>query len=193
MNEILKLLTQRRSLKPQQLAEPGPNREEMVKLLTLAARVPDHGKLAPWRFIVIAGEKRANLGAVAAAALAGDQGGLSEEARANELQRFQRAPVVVALVSRTKPHPKIPRWEQQLSAGACAHNLLIASEAMGFSAVWLTEWCAFDRRILSELGLSAEERLAGFIHIGTPTIDLAARTDRVRPEMGEIISYYGDK
>lgn len=192
MNETLDLLRKRRSLPPYQLTGPGPDRKGLVSLLTLAARVPDHGKLAPWRFIVIEGEARARLGSVSAKAAEHDRGPLPEDALAAEEQRFMKAPVVVALVSRARPHPKIPLWEQELSVGAVAMNLLLASEAAGFSAVWVTEWCAFDRRILDELGVRADEKLAGFIHIGTPALKLDERTDRVRPEMAEIISYYGE-
>lgn len=191
MKETLDLLAKRRSLSPQKLQEPGPQGEALLQLLTLAARVPDHGKLAPWRFIVIEGDARARLGEQAAAIALKDDASLSEEAIAQEKGRFVKAPIVVALVSRATAHPKIPIWEQQLSAGAVAMNLLIASEAAGFSAVWLTGWCAFDRRMLDALGLEAEEQMVGFFHIGTPALPLEERTDRTRPEMSEIISYYG--
>ncbi len=192
MNPTLDLLRKRRSLRANQLIEPGPDRETLAQLLTLAARVPDHGKLAPWRFIVVANDARRTLGQAVEALAIADQRATDAEAREVERQRFLRAPVVVALVSRARPHPKIPIWEQQLSAGAVAMNLLIACEATGFSATWITEWYAFDRRMMDELGLAPDEVLAGFIHIGTPSIPLDERTDRTRPVMADIISHYGE-
>jgi len=187
---MLSLLETRRSLPPKQLREPGPDKEQLEHLLTIAARVPDHGKLAPWRFIVIAENARVHLGEIAAAAFLTDNVDIDRETIEVERGRFTRAPVVVAIVSRARSHPKIPVWEQQLSAGAVAMNLLISAEAAGFSAVWLTEWCAFDRRILDALGLEPDERLAGFVYIGTPALKREERSDRARPDLSAIISYY---
>jgi Nitroreductase len=191
MISTLELLRKRRSLPPHQLVEPGPNKAQIAELLELAARVPDHGKLAPWRFIVIEGDARHQLGEVAAQIVQTDRPEADAETMQREKGRFSRAPVVIALVSRARKHPKIPVWEQHLSAGAAAMNLLVASEAMGFSAVWVTEWCSFDRRMLDVLGLAADETMAGFIHIGTPSLPLDERTDKTRPVMAEIISYFG--
>lgn len=107
-----------------------------------------------------------------------------------ERGRFTRAPVVVAIVSRARSHPKIPLWGQQLSAGAVAMNLLISAEEAGFSAAWLTEWCAFDRRVLDALGLEPDERLVGSVHIDTPAVKREDRTDRTRPDLTSLITYY---
>jgi nitroreductase len=187
MNETIALLRTRRSVPPQLLNGPGPNPAELEQILTIAARVPDHGKLVPWRFIVIAGDARAQLGEVAATALASDDPQTGEERLAIERGRFTRAPLVIAVVSRARPHPKIPQWEQTLSAGAAAMNLVVAANAMGFATSWITEWCAYDRRILDELGLDPQERIAGFVHVGRSETRPA---DRDRPELAAIITHY---
>ncbi|MEN3931518.1 nitroreductase [Microvirga sp. W0021] len=192
MNDTLNLIKQRRSLSTKQLNAPGPDKQQLVEILTLASRVPDHGKLVPWRFVVIEGQARETLGNVMATAFKQSHPAADSEMLETEQQRFMKAPVIVALVARTMPHPKIPSWEQQLTVGAVAMNLLLVCEAAGFSGNWLTGWGAFDRRILNELGLKPIEKLAGFIHIGTPAVALAERSDRARPDMADIISYYGE-
>ncbi|WP_407528279.1 nitroreductase family protein [Methylobacterium oryzisoli] len=187
MNDTLVLLRTRRSVPPAQLSGPGPTPEDVETLLTVAARVPDHGKLAPWRFIVIAGEGAARIGAVIAATYAADHPEADEARLAVERNRLAQAPLVVAVVSRAGPHVKIPEWEQVLSAGAAAMNLCLAANAMGFRTAWLTEWIAYDRRILDALGLSPEERLAGFVHVGR-----AEQTppDRPRPELAAVVTRF---
>jgi len=185
MNDLLALLQQRRSVGPQRLTEPGPSPEEIEVLLTIAARVPDHGRLVPWRFVVIAGEARQRIGEAIAAAFRADQPGVEAEKVAFERNRLARAPLVVAVISRAKPHVKIPDWEQVLSAGAVCMNLLHAANAMGYGAAWITEWYAFDRRVLDALGLAPDERVAGFVHIGTPVEKPA---ERPRPALAEIVT-----
>lgn len=187
MNDTLVLLRTRRSVAPAQLTGPGPTPEEVETLLTIAARVPDHGKLAPWRFIVIEGEGAARIGAVIAAAYAADHPEADEARLALERNRLAQAPLVVAVVSRAGPHVKIPEWEQVLSAGAAAMTLCVAANAMGFRTAWLTEWMAYDRRILDALGLTPGERLAGFVHVGR-----AAQTppDRPRPELLAVVTRF---
>ncbi len=187
MNETLDLLRRRRSLPPAAMAAPGPDAGELAELLKLAARVPDHGKLAPWRFIVIEGEGRERLGRLALDVKLGQGAGLDEAARQAELTRFSRAPLVIAVVSRAAPHVKIPEWEQVLSAGAVCMNLIVAAKAMGFAATWITEWCAYDENFRQGLGLAAHERIAGFVHIGRATL---TPDDRVRPVMDEIVSRF---
>ncbi len=185
MNETISLLSRRRSVPPPQLGEPGPGPDELATLLTIASRVPDHGKLAPWRFIVIEGEARGRLGETAARIVAADAPDASADRLAQERERLARAPVVVAVVSRAKPHPKIPDWEQVLSAGAVCMNLVTAATALGYGASWLTEWIAYDRRFLDALGLAPEERVAGFVHVGRPGMTPA---DRPRPELADIVT-----
>jgi nitroreductase len=186
MTATLDLLATRRSVPPPLLDGPGPSRAELETLLTLASRVPDHGKLAPWRFIVIEGEARARIGETIAAAFAADNPGAGAERLEQERRRLSHAPVVVALVSRAGPHVKIPDWEQVLSAGAAAMNLVVAANAMGFATSWLTEWHAYDRRVLDALGLAPQERLAGHIHIGRAR---EIPSDRPRPALADIVTY----
>jgi nitroreductase len=185
MNETLNLLRTRRSVSPNLLTQPGPSPDELQTLLTVASRVPDHGRLAPWRFIVIEGEGRRRIGEAIAAAFRADQPGIAEDKVAFEGNRLSRAPVVVAVVSRAQPHVKIPDWEQVLSAGAACMNLVVAANAMGYGTSWLTEWYAFDRRVLDALGLAPGERIAGFIHIGTPK---EPPVERPRPALADLVT-----
>lgn len=178
-------LATRRSVAAKLLEEPGPDSQTLRAILTIAARVPDHGKLAPWRFIVFRGEARDAAGAVVSGvAEATGRACDPEEERA----RFLRAPVVVAVVSRAAPHPKIPEWEQVLSAGAVCLNLIHAAAAHGFRANWLTEWFAYDRTALAALGVGDDERVAGFVHIGTSDLQPA---DRDRPDIDAIVTEFG--
>jgi nitroreductase len=185
MNETLELLRTRRSVAPAFLGEPGPTATELDTLLTIAARVPDHGRLVPWRFVILEGEARHRIGNAIAAAFQADNPGCGEDRIAVEQGRLAHAPVVIAVVSRAAPHVKIPEWEQLLSTGAVAMSLVIAANAMGFATSWLTEWFSFDRRVLDALGLSAHERLAGFVHIGTAR---QAPVERPRPDLADIVT-----
>jgi len=187
MNESLSRLTSRRSVPPRWLGEPGPSPQEIETLLKVAARVPDHGKLVPWRFILIEGEARHRLGDVLAKAFQADNPDADAEKIAAERGRFAQAPLVVAVVSRIVPHVKIPDWEQVLSAGAVCMNMLNAATALGYGASWLTGWAAFDRRVLDALGLSPDERIAGYIHIGTTK---ETPTDRDRPNLANIVTRF---
>ncbi len=187
MNDSLSRLQQRRSVPARWLGEPGPRPEEIETLLTVAARVPDHGKLVPWRFVLIEGEGRHRLGDVLAAAFKADQPDAEAEKVAAEQSRFAQAPLVVAVVSRVVPHVKIPDWEQVLSAGAACMNLLNAANALGYGASWLTGWAAYDRRVLDALGLAPDERIAGFVHMGTTK---EQPTDRARPILADIVTRF---
>ncbi len=187
MNETIRLLKRRRALAPANQTEPGPSAAEVETLLTVAARVPDHGKLAPWRFIVFEGEARERAGRIALQIKLADDRSLAEAARSAELGRFSAAPLVIAVVSRAAPHVKIPEWEQVLSAGAVCMNLTVAANALGYATAWLTEWCAYDRRFATAIGLSDHERIAGFIHIGRPKVE---PQDRPRPALSEIVTTF---
>ena len=187
MNETLQLLRTRRSVAPHLLGEPGPKAQQIDGLLTIAARVPDHGRLVPWRFIVLEGGARSRIGDVIAAAFRADQPGADAAKVAFERDRLARAPVVIAVVSRARPHVKIPDWEQVMSAGAVCMNLVLAANAMGFATSWLTEWYAFDRRVLDALGLAPDERIAGFVHIGTPK---EPPVERPRPALPDIVTRF---
>jgi nitroreductase len=186
MNATLDLLRTRRSVAPHLLGEPGPTPAELEELLTIAARVPDHGRLNPWRFLVIAGEARARAGEAIAAAFVADQPQADATRVEQERNRLSRAPTVVAIVSRARPHVKIPEWEQVLSAGAVAMTLVIAANAMRFATSWLTEWYSFDRRVLDALGLEPDERIAGFVHIGRA---LEPPVERARPALADVVTH----
>lgn len=187
MPDALELLKTRRSVKPIEMTGPGPGDAEIKTLLTIASRVPDHGKLAPWRFIVFAGDGRRDAGDKIAAVFGTAHPEATADQLAFERQRFERAPLVVAVVSRAAPHVKIPEWEQQLSAGAVCMNLVTAAHAMGYVATWLTEWVAYDRPAMAALGLADHERIAGFVYIGTAT---KPPEDRERPKLESIVTYY---
>jgi nitroreductase len=186
-NETIALLKRRRSLPPQGMKGPGPSPAEVELMLTIAARVPDHGKLAPWRFILFEGLARERAGAIAATLLSQDDPSLPEARLQAERTRFSRAPLVVGVVSRATPHVKIPEWEQQLSAGAVCMSLVISANALGFVTAWLTEWCAYDRRFCAAIGLAPRERIAGFVHIGRANM---ASEDRPRPDLAAIVSRF---
>lgn len=185
MTETLDLLRGRRSVAPHLLRTPGPDPAELQTILEIAARVPDHGKLVPWRFIVIQGDARGRLGEAAARIHAEAHPEAAEARLRKERESFLSAPLVIGLVSRAADHPKIPRWEQALSVGAVAMNLITAATALGFGTCWLTGWIAYDRRIAASLGLSETEAMAGFIHLGT-AVERAA--DRPRPDLAQIVS-----
>nr|WP_314093790.1 nitroreductase [uncultured Shinella sp.] len=187
--KLIDYLSTRRSIPAFQMSAPGPSKGEVEEMLTLASRVPDHGKLAPWRFIVYRGEERRRISEELAKIAIGDKPELSEEMVKVENTRLTRAPVVVAVVSKAAPHFKIPEWEQVMSAGAVCLNLVMAANAHGFASNWLTEWYAFDSRAYPILGVNEGEKVAGFIHMGTPTVP---PTERPRPELSEIVTWVGD-
>lgn len=188
MTDTLALLKQRRSVPPQFLAAPGPEGAQLDELLAIAARVPDHGKLVPWRFVVFEGAAREQAAEVVARVFRERNPQASDDQVEFERKRLLHAPVIVAVVSRAREHVKIPLWEQELSAGAVCMTMLIGAYAMGYAGSWLTNWFAFDREVLAAFGLAEDERIAGFIHLGTPTAPI---TDRDRPVMAEIVTRYG--
>jgi nitroreductase len=186
--DAIDLLLSRRSGSAKAMTGPGPSTEQLETILKAAARVPDHGKLFPWRFIVFEGEGRARMGEILAQSLKEtDPGAASEDRMAQERARFARAPVVVGVISRTRESIPIPEWEQELSAGAVCQTMLIAAHALGFVASWLTEWCAFHPLVKERIGLKPGERVAGFVYIGHPAQPLE---ERVRPDMGKIVSRF---
>jgi nitroreductase len=188
MPDALELLKTRRSVKPIELGGPGPTASEIETLLTIATRVPDHGKLTPWRFIVFEGDARLKAGETIASVFRADHAEATPDQIAFERQRLARAPLVIAVVSRAGAHVKIPEWEQQLSAGAAAMSLVMAAHAMGYAASWITEWYAYDRRVLDKLGVAANERIAGFVHIGRPA---KPPEERERPKLTDIVTRFG--
>lgn len=188
MPDALQLLKTRRSVKPMELTGPGPTAAEIDTLLTVASRVPDHGKLTPWRFIIFEGNARLAAGGKIAAVFYAAHPQATDDQIEFERTRLARAPLVIAVVSRAAPHAKIPEWEQQLSAGASAMSLVIAAHALGFAATWLTEWYSYDAAAGQALGLAGNERFAGFVHIGRA---VKPPEDRPRPNLADIASRYG--
>jgi nitroreductase len=184
--ETLELLLRRRSAKAAMLGEPGPTPEQLDTILTAAVRVPDHKKLEPWRFIVFEGEARANFGRVLLkACLAEDKETPSAMRLETERTRFLRAPTVVGVISRVTPNPAAPEWEQVLSCGAAAFNMCLAANAMGFGTCWITEWYSYSPAVRAALGLAANERMAGFVYIGTAR---ERQPDRERPQLARIVT-----
>ncbi|MEM6847070.1 MAG: nitroreductase [Pseudomonadota bacterium] len=181
--ELRDYLATRRSHPASEMAAPGPDAATIDAMLTIASRVPDHGKLAPWRFILFEGDARAAAGA-AIAALRPDQPERLAEA---DRSRFTRAPLVVGVVSTAAPHAKIPQWEQELAVGAVCMNLIHAANAHGFVAQWLSEWPTYDADAGRALGLEEGERFAGFVYVGTGTREL---TDRVRPDVPSLVTHF---
>ncbi len=185
-NPTLELLLKRRSAKAALLTAPGPTPEELDTILTCAARVPDHKKLVPWRFIVFEGEARAQFGEILARTVATEEKDAPSSVRLEaERGRLMRAPTVVCVISRVVPNPGAPEIEQFLSCGAAAFNLCLAANALGYGTCWITEWYSFSETISKALGLSANERIAGFVYIGT---DSAPQEDRERPALNDIVT-----
>lgn len=182
-NAMIGMLLRRRSVPPRDLLAPGPSTSQLETILTIAARVPDHGKLVPWRFIVFEGEGRGRLADEVGRVRAATRPDPDKDAI--ERERLTGPPVTIAVVSAAREHPKIPVWEQELSAGAACMNLVIAANAMGFSTSWLTEWYGYDASVLSAIGLRQGERLAGFVHIGTARV---VPEDRVRPALSQVVT-----
>lgn len=183
--EVIEFLQTRRSV-PAKTMTPngaGPDADEIRQMIAIASRVPDHGKIAPWRFIRYTPDYCRKLGEIVldrAVALNPDT---NAELREIEKNRFLRAPVVIGVISSPQDHPKVPGWEQILSSGAAAMNLLLAANALGWDAQWLTEWVAFDEKLAPHLGVRQGERMAGFIHIGTRTMP---KTERDRPNIDDV-------
>ncbi|TNE57684.1 MAG: nitroreductase [Alphaproteobacteria bacterium] len=187
--ETLHLLSHRRSTVVKDMREPGPSEEEVGKLLTLAARVPDHGKIGPWRFLVFRDSARARFGERLAKIFTQKEPAADETRIDFERERFLRAPLVIGVISSPVPHPKAPHWEQIMSAGAVCQNLLIAANAMGYAAQWLTEWYGFDDDVAKILGLSESEKVAGFIYIGSTDCQ---PLERRRPSLTTRVQFWTD-
>lgn len=179
------LLATRRSAKPRDMIAPGPDAAQLRQILEAAIRVPDHGKLAPWRFVIIETEQRKAFADLLIDAY------LAEKPNAgplelNPLRQFaEQAPTMVAVISAPVGHPKIPSWEQQLSSGAACMNLLIAAHAAGFVGSWLTGWAAYNPRVLASLGGKPQDRIAGFLFLGSPSRPLE---ERPRPAYEAVVS-----
>lgn len=183
----LELLLQRRSLLAKDITEPGPNEAQIQQLLQIGTRVPDHGVLAPWRFLIFQGMARQDMGNILGEVFAKANPDAGDEQIAFERQRFSRVPLVLGVISRTDPAARIREWEQILSVGAVCQNILIAANAMGFASQWLTEWYAYDAHVLQRMGLAKNEKVAGFIFLGTAGKE---PTERRRPDLAGLIQYW---
>lgn len=180
----LDFLATRRSHPPKLLRSPAPDGPELAQLLALAARVPDHGKLEPWRFVVLDQTNCQRLGGELDAI--GTQAGIAPEKCAKAALTFSASPLIVTVVASPKPSEKIPEIEQTLSVGAVCVSLVNAALASGWGACWLTGWPAFDSTVKSRLGLTGQEWVAGFVHIGTST---AAPSERPRPDIAALTTW----
>jgi len=184
--ETIELLLKRRSAKPAMLADPGPTSEQLTTILTAATRVPDHKKLEPWRFIVFEGEARATFGRVLLKACLAEEKETPTAGRLEmERMRLLRSPTVIAVISRATPNPAAPEWEQVLSCGAACFNLCLAATALGFGTCWITEWYAYSPGVRAALKLAANERIAGFVYIGTAK---ERQPERERPLLAKVVS-----
>lgn len=182
----LDFLDSRRSVPSRQLGEPGPAPAQVDALLRAALRVPDHGKLAPWRFVLIRGAARAHFGAALVDIHRRVDPAAPESVLEKDRDRYDFAPLIVAVVARIDAaHPKIPAQEQLLSAGCVAYNLLLGAQALGFGAQWLTGWAAYDGDVATLLGLGAGERVIGFVHVGTVR---EPAPERARPALENLVS-----
>ncbi len=180
---VLSFLARRRSASALTLRAPGPSESQLRRLLQLAARAPDHGKLSPWRFVILRGAgKRAFVKSLEAIA----EGRPNAVKATAKLGKIRTPPLTVAVVSRYTPG-EIPEWEQRLSAGAACMLLAIAAQAMGYGANWITDWYAYDPAATRLLGLGEGEKVAGFVHVGTPA---EAPLERARPDVGAITTVW---
>ena len=182
-SSTLSLLETRRSGKPREMVPPGPSDEELQKILHIAMRVPDHGKLSPWRFVVVGKDQREHLAVLLHKALQAQDECAGPAHHEKEDQFARQGEALVVLLSSPIPDHKIPVWEQQLSAGAAAMNLLTAAHAMGYVAGWITGWRAYSPMVNAAFA-GPGERIAGFIFIGSPGRELM---ERPRPDPAEIV------
>lgn len=186
---LLDLITTRRSVSAKDMRAPGPGPEQLQILLRAAHRVPDHGKLGPWRFVIFQGEARADFSRKLAAIYKEENPEATDKLLQFQAELLTRAPLVIAVISTAGEHVKIPEWEQILSAGAACQNILLAAHAMGFGAQWLTEWYGYSGKVKQLLGMESHHRIAGLIYIGSYD---EKPEERVRPSLEERVKYWGD-
>ncbi|MBX9461744.1 MAG: nitroreductase [Aquamicrobium sp.] len=184
-SSVIDFMLARKSAPIPELKEPAPSDAEIRTMLTIASRVPDHGRLAPWRFILYRGAARDRIGEMLATRAEDREGPLTEGRRQQELARFSRAPLVIGVVSVPRENPKIPQWEMFLSGGAAAMNLVIAANGLGYGTNWITNWYSDDEEGRRILGLAPQERVVGFVHIGTFS---GEAPERPRPDVATLYS-----
>ena len=184
MTDTLALLKLRRSVPPQFLTAPGPDEARLTELLTIATRVPDHGKLAPWRIVTVAGDQREALATLLKTAWVAENPGAAGLDLSALDQFAHQAPTLLVLVSTPVPGSKIPVWEQQMSAGAVGMNLLHAAHAHGFVGSWLTGWAAYSAQVVAAFGAGENDTVVGYFFLGTPAREL---DERPRPEYDDVV------
>ncbi len=184
-NPVIDLLLTRRSVSANSLTEPGPSAQELELMLRAASRVPDHKKLVPWRFLLFQGEAREAFGKVLAQVCAAEEKDPGAFRLETERKRFLRAPVVIGVISRVVENPAAPEWEQVLSAGGACQNLILAAAALGYGAQWITEWYGYSEGVRKALRLAENERVAGFVYIGTAR---EKPEERERPKLSDIVA-----
>lgn len=184
--EVVAFLAKRRSASSMTLTAPGPDDGQLAEILRIAARVPDHGKLAPWRFIVLKGEAK-DAFAERIATLADSQANPTKATAA--LRKLTRPPVCVAVISRHIPG-EIPEWEQRQSASAVCHQMLLAAAALGWGANWITDWYSYDPRATAILGLADGEQVAGYLYLGTTN---EQPQERARPDVAAITTEWSPR
>ncbi|HZX69605.1 MAG TPA: nitroreductase [Rhodanobacter sp.] len=185
MSAALSVLQQRHSVPSRQLGEPAPDEAALHELLAAAIRVPDHGKLVPFRLIRLHGAAKLTFGDRLAAIAIRNNPELSDAKLEKERLRYTFAPLVIAVVACLHADSKVPEIEQKLCAGNVAYNILLGAYALGYGAQWLTGWAAYDREVAAVLGLADHEHVVGFVHLGTPQIDVP---DRDRPVLADLLS-----
>jgi nitroreductase len=186
-SSLLAFLKTRKSASAKAMGGPGPSDSQLRDMLALATRVPDHGKLTPWRFIAFTGAARGKIGEAFAARWQVLHPEHGPEIQAFQRGMFERAPTVVAVVSTAAEHPKIPVWEQQMSADAVCFNLELAAQAHRFDATWLTDWVSYDSEAKAAMGVKPGEKIAGLIFIGTASAPLE---DRPRPDVANLLTVW---
>ncbi len=190
LSSALDFLKTRKSASAKALGEPGPSAAQLSEILNIAVRVPDHGKLNPWRFVLFEGKARSDIGEHFGErwhVLHPDHG---ENSIAFQRGLFMRAPIVIVVVSMAAPHAKIPEWEQIMSSAAVCYNIVLAATAMGFHAQWQTDWVAYDAEAMAMMGLKSTERVSGIIYVGTSTVPLE---DRPRPDPFTLLTRWKHK
>lgn len=186
-DRTLEMLRLRRSTSADLMCGPGPDAAVLRSILSIASRTPDHRRVVPFRFVVFEGEGRTRAGEIIADAFRANEPDATPERVEAERRRFERAPVVIAVISCVDATHRTPAWEQTLTAGAVCQNLLLAACAHGFAAQWITEWYAYEPRVLGAFGVNAGEKVAGFLYIGSAT---EPPRERQRPEVESLITVF---
>jgi nitroreductase len=187
-SSVLAFLKSRKSASAKAMTGPGPASEQITEILEIAVRVPDHGKLAPWRFVLFEGDARAEVGVKFGEVWAKNNPNHGADSVAFQQGLFMRAPVVIAVVSTAAPHGKIPVWEQQMSAAAVCYNVVLAATAIGFAAQWQSDWVIYDVAAKAAMGVHDAEQVAGLIYIGQSSLPLE---DRPRPDAQALLTRWG--